>query len=428
MKMLFFFHILLFLSANTFGQQMPVRDNIKYILLNRAPGQGMSQEHPESINDETFGEVAGAFSDNAESNVKVGVCFMLSPFRTKPEVTVQTLKNLLNTAGKISVPVMIHLDLEQWWGARPDLWNWWNAEHEGYDAANKENVEWTGWSSDHAIKIAWRNWGSQIRVLPPPNYASPKYLKACEEEIQRLIPIVARWYKALPENKKYLFAGVKVGHESSIGVNAFHYPNGNELLDKDASGDPRTGIAGQDVLARGVQQIGYATLKTGEIRSDGDITEYDLYEATRRYLEFLSRETAECGIARDRLFTHGAGWSDGEMLYDAALNEYACPGWSFYAYAKNPTEEPAVKRNLTKTDAPYWGAVEWMLMDNMNAQSQTQYGEASARKQLWKDALYNTLKDERARLVCIYNWESIRHNEAARSAIQECVNEGIANR
>ncbi|MDR2038327.1 MAG: hypothetical protein LBQ60_10440 [Bacteroidales bacterium] len=111
--------------------------------------------------------------------------------------------------------------------------------------------------------------------------------------------------------------------------------------------------------------------------------------------------------------------SDGELLYDAAVNEYSCPGWSFYAHARDPMKEPAVLRNLARSDAPYWGAVEWLMMDTTDPDAQTQYSSASGKKAIWKLALENTLADQRARLMCIFNWEGIRDNEAAKSAIQD---------
>lgn len=398
-------------------------DHAIYIFLNRAPGQGMNQANPESINCATFEEITGSFIQQSDSKIKVGVSFIFSPFRTDPEKTVASLNNFLRSAEELSVPVMIQFDFEHWWGARPDLWNWWDPSLPGYHSDNRENVEWTHWSSDYAIKISWRNWGRQIRVLPPPNLASPRYMDACREQMQLLMPIITKWYAALPEDKKQIFVAVKVGHESSLGVNAYYYPNGNEFLDKPESDDPKTGLVEKDVLSRGVQQIGYATIKTAGIRTGGDITEWDLYEATRRYLEFLSRETSQYGIPREKLFTHGAGWSDGELLYDAAINDYSCPGWSFYAHAKDPMKEPAVKRGLARSDAPYWGAVEWLLMEGMSSASQTQYGAASETETIWKSALKNTLLDPRARLVCIFNWESIRNNHAAKRAIQQFIDE-----
>jgi hypothetical protein len=172
------------------------------------------------------------------------------------------------------------------------LWNWWDPAKPGFNPANRENVEWTGWSPDDAVKIAWRNWGQQIRVLPPPNFASPRYTAACREEIRRLVPVVLGWHERLPADKKHLLVGLKLGHETSIGVSAYHYPGGNELLSQPATNDPAQGLKNNDVLARGVAQIGYAALKTSGLRTNGMPTESELRDVARCYLEMLCREAA----------------------------------------------------------------------------------------------------------------------------------------
>ena len=97
----------------------------------------------------------------------------------------------------------------------------------GYDPANAANVEWSGWGPEHALKIAWRNWGQQRRVLPPPNLMSPRYRDACHAEMKPLLAEIVRWRNNLPEDKRWLFVGVKVGWESAIGMGSHYYPNGN---------------------------------------------------------------------------------------------------------------------------------------------------------------------------------------------------------
>jgi hypothetical protein len=288
------------------------------------------------------------------------------------------------------------------------LWNWWDPAKPGFNAANRENVEWTGWSPDDAVKIAWRNWGRQIRVLPPPNLASPRYTATCREEIRRLVPVVLDWQARLPADKKSLLVGLKLGHETSIGVNAYHYPGGNELLRQSATNDPARGLKNSDVLARGVAQIGYAALKTSGIRTNGTPTESELRDVAQRYLEMLCREAAACGVPRERLFAHGAGWQDGELIYDVPMNRYSCPGWSFYQHAADPRKDAGVQRNLAKSDAPYWAATEWLFQGKR---------ETAA----WRNALANTLSDPRCRYVCIFNWESIRSSEAVLQSITELV-------
>ena len=90
-----------------------------------------------------------------------------------------------------STPVLVQIDTEHWWEARPDLWNWWDPARPGLrpGQSRERGMDRAG-RPTHAIKIAWRNWGQQIRVLPPPNLASPRYTAACREEIRRLVPVV----------------------------------------------------------------------------------------------------------------------------------------------------------------------------------------------------------------------------------------------
>ncbi len=388
----------------------PSRDgDTQYVLFCRAPGEGVYQGKPESLGaEDNFQEILKRFPNRPDAKVQTGLSYIFSCFRTPPEVTVRALQNFLKASEQTDTPVLVQIDTEHWWNARPDLWNWWDPEKPGFDPANHENVEWTGWSADEAIKIAWRNWGRQIRVLPPPNLASPRYTAACREEIRRLVPIVLEWYRKLPEKKKHLFVGIKLGHESSIGVNAFYYPGGNDLLGKPADNDPKEKLNLDDVVSRGVAGIGFAAVKSAGIRDSGEITERDLRDVAQRYLEMLCSEAAKLGVPRDRLFAHGAGWKDGELTYDVPVNPYACPGWSFYKHAGDPSQDKGVRRNLELSDAPYWAATEWLF-------------QGPRETPAWRAALEKTLADRRCRYLCIFNWEGIHHSDAVLNGIEEVV-------
>jgi hypothetical protein len=399
-------------EAGLGASKQPEIPPVRYILFNRAPGQGMNQHTPESLGVRQFQEVLARFPNRPEARVQTGVSYIFSCFRTPPDATVKALKTFLDAARQTDTPVLVQVDAEHWWDARPDLWNWWDATKPGFDPANRENVEWTGWAPEHALQIAWRNWGRQLRVLPPPNLASPRYLAACREEIRRLIPIILKWHAELPAAKQHLFVGIKLGHETSIGVNAYHYPAGNELLHRPAAHDPVRPLETDDVLARDMAQIGYAALVSSGIRTSGQPTEADLHAVAQRYLETLCREAAQAGVPRERLFAHGAGWKEGERIYDVPVNPYACPAWSFYKHAADPRNDVGVQRNLRRSDAPYWAATEWFLQGTKDTAT-------------WRRALDNTLGDPHCRYVCIFNWESIRASDTALQAIREIV-EGSA--
>jgi hypothetical protein len=355
---------------------------------------------------EAFAQIKQEFSSQPAGKVRLGIAGIFSYFRYPRPKVAADLRQFLRLARETDTPVVVQLDGEQWWNNRPDLWNWWDPSQPGYSPKNRMNVEWTNWSPDSAIKIAWRDWGHQLRVLPPPNLMSGRYRQACHKEMRVLIPIVLDWWRELPADQKELFIGIKVGWESSIGVNAWYYPGGNELLNEPSARDPTSGLKVEQLPARGVAQIGYAAVKTAGIQSEGRITEADLIEVVRRHLEDLCREANRLGVPREKLFTHVGGWKEGELLYGAGVNSFSCPGWSFYRHAADPRADVGVQRALKLSDAPYWAAVEWLY-------------QGSDEKATWQRALTATLEDPRCRYLCIYNWRGIRGNRAALDAVHE---------
>ena len=368
----------------------------QFILLNLANGS----------NPEVFARIGQKFRTSPTNHIRVGIGAIFSYLNQPPGKTAEDLRAFLWLAQETDTPVVIQLDGENWWNARPDLWNWWDPARPGFNPSNRCNVEWTGWSSDDAIKIAWRNWGRQIRVLPPPNLMSPRYREACHQEMAALVPIILDWWRALPPSQRDLLVGLKVGWESSIGVNAWYYPDGNSLLDKPEKDDSQSGLKPDQLPGRGVATIGYAAVSTAGLRQSGELTETDLAEIVRRHLTDLCREMARLGVPREKLFTHTAGWQPGEALYQAAVNSNSCPGWSFYRHAAEPQKDASVQAALKRSDAPYWAAVEWLYQGSHQVAS-------------WRRALETTLAQPRCRFLCIYNWEGIRDSQEILQAIRE---------
>lgn len=349
-------------------------------------------------------KIAATFGKQNNKKVALGIGVIVSYLNGKPETVISKLNDYLNLSSKYNLPIIVQLDGEQWWDYRSDLWNWWDPKTAGYNPANKDNVEWYDWKSDAAVKIGWRNWGSQLRVKPMPNLMSPAYRTACHTEMAKMADAVKTWWKELPEEKKYLFVGIKVGWESAIGVNNWYYPNGNDYLTQPAGNDPKTGLT-SSLPSRGVQTIGYAAVKTAGIAGAGILTDAMQAEVVRRHLEDLSKSLNEQGFPRERLFTHCGGWVDGEALYSSAINQYSCPGWSFYSHSDDPTKDSGAMAALKKNTAPYWAAAEWLL-------------QGDKTKTEWITALQRTLGGQ-TRYVCIYNWDLIETNKNAIDAIME---------
>lgn len=389
------FSFLCFSSINYANTSNPLK---QYIVVNGV-----------QASDDEFRQISELFGASS-GDVSIGIGFIISYLRYTPESTQNTLKKYLSLSSKYNVPIIIQIDGESWWQNRPDLWNWWNPDLPGYNPNNRNNVEWTDWTSDSAVKIGWRNWGRQLRVLPMPNLMSPDYRTACHEEMSKLIPIIVKWWQDLPANKKHLFIGVKVGWESSIGVNNWYYPGGNDLLEEPEENDPQYGLDTDQLPGRGVTTIGYSSVSTAGIAESGPMKEEYLTEVVRRHLDDYCRLAWKLGVPRDHLFTHVGGWSQGETLYTAAVNSYSCPGWSFYKYAMDVTTDVTAMNALKKSDAPYWGAVEYLLMGDKT-------------KEQWYSALRTAFNLDRFRYLNIYNWSGIKNNQNALDAIHQLLND-----
>lgn len=368
----------------------------QYLVINVAPGD---------VNRTVFEEIGQLAEERTSGSLALGIGTIFSYLNQPMAKTEAQLHKFLSLSVQYNIPVVVQLDGEQWWGNRPDLWNWWDPTRPGYNPENRNNVEWSGWGPEYAIKIAWRNWGRQIRVLPPPNFMSQRYREACHDEMNILVPLILKWWQELPQEKKHLLIGIKVGWESAIGMGSFYYPNGNALLDQSEKEDPTTGTRASEIPGRGVTAIGYAAVTTARLANGGELQEDHLAEIVRLHLADLCALATTLGVPRAKLFTHSGGWKEDELLYDAARNQFSCPGWSFYRYASDPKRDKGVTRALGKSDAPYWAAVEWLLPGKHDAKD-------------WQDAIETTLSDPKCRYMCIYNWRSIKDNQAAHDAIQ----------
>ncbi len=363
-----------------------------------------------TYNDAAVNEVAEVFGPYNGGSKALGVGMIVSYLSQDPETVVKRVKDFLAMAESHSLPVLLELDGINYWQAHPELWNWWMPDKPGYDPANRMNVEWTSWSPDDAVKVGWRNWGSQHRVLPMPNLSSPAYVEVCHKMLRLVVPVVMDWWKALPDDKKHLLVALQPGVEISIGANNWYYPGGNDLLDKPADQDPQSGLEHDVLPARGVQAIGYAAVKTLGIADKGELTEWDVTRAVDNYVIGICKLLSDMGVPRDKLFVHAGGWKPGESVYWVAMNRYSCPGWSFYEYSRDPRRDHTAMMVVEKSDAPYWGAVEWLDFTANNV------GD-------WKECYDNIFSIPRLRYVQVRHWGSIKDQEPAIEAIKEILDE-----
>lgn len=387
----------------------------QYIFFNksptaRAPETRWSQAAPKSFSPASCREVVDTIGTRGNDRLRIGVSFPFSILEDDIRTLAKSIEGLLAASVTADVPVLITLDGQNWWQSRPDLWNWWDPDLPGFDPRNRLNVEWTGWGPRHAVKIGWRNWGKQIRVRPAPNIASPRVLAEHWKAYDVLVPLIAKWYRSLPADRKYLFGGLKVGWEASINVNAYYYQDGNRIFEqspKDASKDP-TGHDPKHGWTFGTGPLGYAAVLTARIKRSGELVKEDLERVVHRYLEQLSREAHRRGIPRHLVFTHQGGtyapW-DKHLSFKPAVNAYAIPGWSFYSH--DPAECGSLKADLEAADRRQWAASEWW--------------RGAPDEAGWRERFEATLKFKRCRLVCVYNWEPFKKTPAASAAVRALV-------
>ncbi|MGC4042475.1 MAG: hypothetical protein QM758_01575 [Armatimonas sp.] len=199
-----------------------------------------------------------------------------------------------------------------------------------------------------------------------------------------------------------LFPGVKVGWETSVGINAFHYPDGNRLRLRPESEDPTQGLDMTRDLHGGLVPLGWAARATMGRPGSGAPTRADHEAIAADYLRFLVTLAREAGFSQRQIFTHSGGqfapWEK-HVSHQVACVPGATPGWSLYNTA------PADAGDMPKAvGTGEWCAAEWLTF------AQTAEG--------WQEALTKTLSFRACRFVNIYNYEGIVTNAAAQAGVK----------
>lgn len=395
---------------NTEVNDMTVRsaeanNHPKYIAVHKIDQPGKNQWYvsdPSSVNQASFDEIIGAVGTKGNNDRRLAIAYTFEYARFDIADVAKSIENMLELSEKNDVAVILHLDGVNYWSRYPELWNFWDESAPGYDPENYKNVERYGWGEETAVKIGWRNWGSQFRLTPAPNLASPAFLEMQRKCLAELFPIIARWYDALPENKKYLLGGVVLGWELSTYVQAYYYEGGNEMLDKPASQDPTGGVAES-------MPLGYAAALELGLQSEGVITAETEDKICSFYMKFLIDLALEFGIAPDRIVTHsfygGETKNGGGQTGAASVSEHMAqgvvPGWSFYG--ENIREMDKV---IDLAGGGAWAAIEfkpWGLTYRLLSQ---------------------VINHRGCRYINIFNWNAIRDNKEYHKILADVIDLG----
>lgn len=344
-----------------------------------------------SVNEYNYDRIASVFGpQDGQQKMAVGNAILVYILSAPLEEQILLLDKHFALSEQYGVPVLLELDPISFWDAMPQLWNWWDPQAPGYDPANRENVEWSDWGSENALKLGWLNWGSQMRIKPMANLYSPKYQEVVKTRMASFLDHTYKWYKSLPRNRKWLLAGIKITGELGFGMNNWAYPDANSYFDKPAEDDPKYGLNPDVMPFRGVGPIGYASLSYSGIRTEGEVTPQDIYDLEWKYSKFIADLCQGHGFPREMLFSHSGGWKD-DMA--AAVQDNTCPSWSFYwDQAVEPRLTDHMKY-LATSDAPYFGMSEWNhFLDDYPT---------------WKKSIENGFKIPRCRFISLFNFDSI---------------------
>jgi hypothetical protein len=386
-------------AQGTIDEKMIDMETVQYFAVHKVDYSGINHwdvAYPSTFNQTDIDEIMEKTGTKGTPKRLLAVAHTFSYLRYPIENTKESIRRMLQLSVENDIPVILHLDGVNWWSFRADLWNFWEKNAAGFHPDNINNVERYGWEMETAVKIGWRNWGSQIRVNPAPNLASPTFLKAQREALDILLPLIADWYDHLPKNKKYLLGGIVFGWELSTFTQAYYYEGGNELLGSDPKNDPKSGVENSIAL-------GYAAASTLGLQSEGVISEETQDAICMFYLNFLIDIALKHGIHPRKIITHamrggnpGKGGGQSGMASITAGVEGVIPGWSWY----DTNLEWIDTTLLAKLKKMEWAAIEVKPWD--------------LSAQIFTD-LFN-LKG--CRYINIFNWESIRNDEKTINAIK----------
>ncbi len=387
-------------------------------ILNAIPGGAARR----TVMEQAFAEIPRIVGASASPNGtrRTGVEVLVDIVAADLDDTATYLHDMLVAARTARVPVLIGLDGINWLE-----WYFANVPQ----ARDLENVEWTGYEASTAAQVGWRNWGSQFRIeTPVPALTSRVYRAAIHRAYAKLMPIIRSFVASLPPEDQSLFAGVVMGTELSVGVNYYHYPNGNALLGQPARCDPGLPYAegcprgegacamynhtcppsfGTGQLSGGVAQLGYrAALDLGALKPGQPMTRMVLDRIVTDYLGHLHHMLlVEFGLPSHKIHSHTGGTFGGTMgVHTLGTSRIgaAIPGWSMYfSDASNPAGALGAFLEAPENSALPWSSAEWLphAPDDLDSD--------------WNAAYERNLGYRNNRLLSVANWEGVSPNPTA---------------
>lgn len=338
------------------------------------------------IYSQNFSEIKNTLG-NLTGNFKVATAMTLYALETQQPCELENqLQVAFEQAEKHDIPLLIHIDFEWMINWRPDIWNWYDSGQPGYQASNRDKVEWSDWGQPiRKFGIFWDHAGFERKARIC--YANPDIHREVIQKGRFIAAIINKWRLQLADKgRSHLFAGVDPGWETGIqdyrGVNAA----------KKMGVDYNLGFCA-------LSHEGYSANKLPANANQV------LTEVVRKYVELESRIFFEAGIPRDKIYTHIVGTDGdsntpphpGRLFYqrsplEVAFNPYSTPGFSLYPGAYDP--------NLIKKHVQ---GKEWAI-------TETAFTAISH--------LYTFAGDPKLRNINIYSWDMIKGNPSTMADIR----------
>lgn len=260
----------------------------------------------------------------------------------------------LDAAEQTGIPIWLHIDPLYAWGAdgeaspeeAPPVKFW---EH-------PEMREWIEFPKDGKLPTyiprLWFNWGPWCSPIPAsPAIGAPKFIEFARNQLREgvLDPLKARLAVWKEDSKEYLFAGINIGWETYI-------PDYDETWLRNMSRNGTVPIkASYPKSVEGLEidqaltgtQLGYASLYwrgwneervVAAAQEEGISRDEKFrqlcYESIHDYMESLSRECAEAGLAPHQIYTHIVALATVQEATTwkppiwTAVNPYSTPGFT----------------------------------------------------------------------------------------------------
>ena len=295
-----------------------------------------------------------------------------------------------------------------------DLLNWYDSSKPGYNTNKTADVEWYGWSPTNAVKLCWRNWGTQIRVGPQPNLLSTNFQAWERNAYTNYIPYVLQWYNSLSATQKWLFVGWKCGWETSLNSQYFYYSNGNSYYSQPPANDPTWGSP--------KQTLGYNAAQTAGLKTSGVLdlggNDYDLgMKIIGKHLTYLASLAYSNGVPRGKIFLHSIPEGVDQYNTDKLLNPYANPGATCY---------PSTNTAALKYNASFMKTVHTSQgIYNGTGYGYGEFNQWNVNKtnySVWFDWFTNNLHgDPDCIYQALYNYDTMRGNTNAEQAMLDAM-------